>query len=186
MPDSMWSEPGLGEWTIQDLVGHANHSFALVSTYLTGPRRKMKRFSTPPPTFVLAMALMGDPASVAQRGCNAGSALGSNPVAVVHECFSQVKLAVTCTPDDAESQFIRVPVGIMTLDDYLATRIVELVVHGDDLGRALGLASEPGNGAVIVALEILSQLSILRSDPLLVIRALTRLASLEKGFSVLG
>ena len=186
IPDSMWSAPGLGEWTIQDLVGHANRSLTLVSTYLTGPPPQNEALLDPASYFVLAMASMGDPIGVAQRGRDAGSALGSSPVTVVRDCFSTVSSIVAGNPDDADSQFIRVPVGVMTLDGYLATRIVELVVHGDDLGRALGLASEPGNGAVTVALKILSQLSVLRSDPLLVLRALTGRAALDKGFSVLG
>ena len=29
-----WDEPGLGEWSVRDLVGHASRSFVTVETYL--------------------------------------------------------------------------------------------------------------------------------------------------------
>ena len=28
-----WQQPGLGEWTVRDLVGHASRSFLTIETY---------------------------------------------------------------------------------------------------------------------------------------------------------
>ena len=32
--DDRWDEPGLGDWTVRDLVGHTSRSLTTVSTYL--------------------------------------------------------------------------------------------------------------------------------------------------------
>ena len=50
-------------------------------------------------------------------------------------------------------------VGEMRLDQYLATRTVELVVHGLDLSAAIGIPSSPPRPSARVALDVLLDLS---------------------------
>ena len=37
VPDDSWSAPGLGVWTLQELVGHASRAVVTVEQYLDDP-----------------------------------------------------------------------------------------------------------------------------------------------------
>jgi hypothetical protein len=41
IPDDRWDFPGLGVWTVRDLVGHASRSLANVETYLAKPAKRI-------------------------------------------------------------------------------------------------------------------------------------------------
>lgn len=63
----------------------------------------------------------------------------------------------------------------LSLDDYLVTRVVELVVHMDDLAVSLDLpAPEPPAEAATVTIDALVRLARLRHGDLAVVRALAR------------
>ena len=64
--------------------------------------------------------------------------------------------------------------GATRLDTYLRTRVVELVVHGDDLAASVALAYEPPPAAVDVTLGVCLELARARSGDLAVVRALVR------------
>jgi hypothetical protein len=63
----------------------------------------------------------------------------------------------------------------MTLDEYLRTRVVELVVHADDLATSLGVELAPPRPATCsVAIDVLVGVARIRHGDLAVLRALTR------------
>jgi len=64
--------------------------------------------------------------------------------------------------------------GATPLRDYLRTRVVELVVHGDDLAASVGLAYEAPAAAVDVTVGVCLELARARSGDLAVVRALVR------------
>jgi len=37
VPSEVWASPGLGEWTLRDLVGHTYRSFVTLETYAARP-----------------------------------------------------------------------------------------------------------------------------------------------------
>lgn len=63
----------------------------------------------------------------------------------------------------------------LTFDDFLTTRLLELVVHSDDLAVSVDLPTPaiPESAATIVV-DLLSRLAIRRHGPTAVIRALSR------------
>jgi hypothetical protein len=64
---------------------------------------------------------------------------------------------------------------VLPLDDYLITRIIELLVHTDDLAVSADLTPpEPPPEAAGVAIAMLVDLACLRHGDLAVLRALTR------------
>jgi hypothetical protein len=64
---------------------------------------------------------------------------------------------------------------VLTLDDYLVTRLIELAVHIDDLCVSVGVPSPPvPDGAMDAALETLVGVARRRHGDLAVLRALTR------------
>ncbi|MFG1995831.1 maleylpyruvate isomerase N-terminal domain-containing protein [Actinoplanes sp. NPDC048988] len=63
----------------------------------------------------------------------------------------------------------------LTVDDFLLTRVMELVVHADDLAVSLGLPTPPMPAAATEAtIELLGRIAAWRHGPLNVIRALSR------------
>ena len=64
--------------------------------------------------------------------------------------------------------------GATRLDTYVRTRVVELVVHGDDLAASVGLAYVAPPAAVDVTLGVCLELARARSGDLAVVRALVR------------
>ena len=64
---------------------------------------------------------------------------------------------------------------ILALDEYLVTRLVELVVHGDDLAASLGVAPPRLNpSATGLVIATLVEIARLRHGDSAVLRALTR------------
>lgn len=63
----------------------------------------------------------------------------------------------------------------LTLDDFLTTRLVEMVIHTDDLAVSVGIVTpELPGGVVNPVLELLLELSVRRHGPTTVLRALSR------------
>lgn len=77
----------------------------------------------------------------------------------------------------APSQQIAVLDGVvMTVADYLHTRLVELVVHLDDLAVSIGLdgPDDVPLGAYEIVASVLAQVAVHRAGPLSTIRSLAR------------
>ena len=128
--------PGLGEWDVRSLLGHAARAFATIETYLGQPAGDDARVDSAADYFRAARAGLADPAAVTERGRDAGRALGDDPGTAVAELGQRVRALVADTSDDT---VLGTPVGPMRLIDYLPTRAFELTVHGIDLARAIGL-----------------------------------------------
>ncbi len=64
--------------------------------------------------------------------------------------------------------------GATTLEAYLRTRVVELVVHGDDLAASVGLAYAVPPAAADVVLGVCLELARARAGDLDVVRAFVR------------
>jgi len=47
--------------------------------------------------------------------------------------------------DSLKAEVVRGPLGAITREDFILTRVLELVVHGDDLARALDAPRHPGD-----------------------------------------
>lgn len=137
-----WERPGLGEWDVRALVGHTGRALSTVETYLgkeaTGPRTV-----GPVDYYLKVVSGVTDSeerrrldASIAERGREAGAALGDDPARSVGELAERVVGLVDRTPGDA---LLASPAGTMSLADYLPTRTFELAVHSVDLARSVGL-----------------------------------------------
>jgi hypothetical protein len=62
----------------------------------------------------------------------------------------------------------------MRLDDYLETRLVELVVHDDDLATSVDVPTELPGEALELAIDHLVAVARFRHGDLAVVRALAR------------
>src|SRR2546422_11632139 len=81
---TQWEQPGLGVWTVRELVGHTSRALLTVELYLAKPAAQ-REIMRPLDYFLRAQAGLTDPASVAARGREAGAALGPDPIAAVRD-----------------------------------------------------------------------------------------------------
>ena len=175
-----WDRPGLGEWTVRDLVGHTSRALITVATYLDAEPGPVVVESTT--AYFLAAPQSGTAAAaVAERGREAGRALGDDPVAAVADLQERVQAKVASAPDDA---FVATVAGGMRLIDYLPTRTFELVVHTADLTSALRIAQAPPSVAAASALRLAADLALERESAVDVLLALTGRRPLPDGFSI--
>ncbi|WP_337062616.1 maleylpyruvate isomerase N-terminal domain-containing protein [Kineococcus sp. G2] len=175
-----WSSPGLGEWDVRALVGHTSRSPLTVEAYLARPADRVDVASAV--EYYRATRAIAAGPGVAQRGRDAGAALGADPAAEVVAITERVT-ALLAGRDGTE--LLTTIVGGMRLADYLPTRTVELTVHTADLAVALGVPAEPPASAAAHTLRVAADLAVAdgRAAPLLL--AATGRAGLPAGFSVL-
>ncbi|ABS05597.1 uncharacterized protein (TIGR03083 family) [Kineococcus radiotolerans] len=150
-----WDRPGLGEWDVRALVGHTSRSLTTVETYLAQPAAAVEVDSAVG-YFRATSALAAGP-GVAQRGRDAGAALGADPAAAVAALAARVVPLVAARSGEERLTTIA---GGMRLRDYLPTRTFELVVHTTDLATALGLPAEPPPRAARAALDLVTALAL--------------------------
>lgn len=136
-----WHRPALGTWSVRALVGHTSRALSTIETYL-GQQGTGSRIADPVEYFLAATGTSSDPdarrrqaAAIAERGREAGAALGNDPAATISALAGRVGQLVDRTPGDVP---VATAVGTMSLADYLPTRTFELTVHSLDLARAIG------------------------------------------------
>lgn len=136
---SQWSGPGLGMWDLRDLVGHTSRALLTIEMYLARDSGTVT-LDSPIAYFLAASATSGSKdgnEAIAQRGRDAGAALGPEPAAGVRTIAERVVALVDRTADDAPCT---TPVGGILLAAYLPTRTYELTVHSLDIASALGVS----------------------------------------------
>jgi uncharacterized protein (TIGR03083 family) len=179
--DAQWEQPGLGEWTVRDLVGHTSRALLTVEAYVDKPAGQVE-VERPVDYFLRAKASLADPAAVAARGREAGQALGADPAGMVRDIAGRVLVRLKEVPDTA---VVGTPVGGMRLIDYLPSRIFELVVHTLDLAAALSLEVTLPNTATTVSMHLLADLALQPGKAAPLLLAATGRSTLLGGYSVL-
>ncbi len=178
IPSDRLDGPGLGEWDLRALVGHASRSLLTVETYLGQPADTEELAG--PVDYVLAIGRV-DALSVVERGRAAGAALGEDPARAFREILDRV-LPLLDRDDDP---LVTTIFGGMRLSAYLPTRTFELVVHGLDIADALGVPAPDFSAPVWSdALALASQVAARGERAPVLLRALTGRARLPEGFSV--
>src|SRR4051795_9747404 len=150
-----WERPGLGEWDVRALVGHTSRSLLTVESYLARPAPDVA-VPTPVAYYLATSAVAAGPA-VAERGRDAGAALGADPAAAVAGIAARV-LPLVGERDGTE--LVTTLAGGMRLADYLPTRTFELAVHTCDLAVALGEPMNVPQPAAAEALALVSELAV--------------------------
>jgi hypothetical protein len=186
IPDSAWSLRALDQWTVRDLVGHTSRALSTVETYLVDPSEAASVEVVIREPLDYLVALRGpsvDSQLIAQRGRDAGVALGDDPAVAVRELAERVTALVAATPDDA---VVRSAMGGATLIAYLPTRTFELTVHSLDLLQALGAEPPPILAGPMAACLQLAAAAAGRGvdHGAAVLLALTGRRGLPEGFSV--
>ncbi|MET0474861.1 MAG: maleylpyruvate isomerase N-terminal domain-containing protein [Mycobacterium sp.] len=182
IPESAWDGPGLGDWDLRALVGHASRSLITVSAYLKTPAGH--RDVTGPADYYAKIREYASNAgadAIVERGRQAGRDLGEDPVAAFDGLLGRV-LEDLAGVDDP---LIEVIGGLgIRLNDYLPTRVFELAVHGLDVARATGVTFALPDDVLTEATMLAAEVGVLLGSGETVLSALTGRGGLPPGFSV--
>ncbi|MES2093223.1 MAG: maleylpyruvate isomerase family mycothiol-dependent enzyme [Actinomycetota bacterium] len=179
--DDHWQEPGLGSWSVRSLAGHSARAILTVENYLAQEEPGDVTIPTAEAYYSTAYFTFTDAAAVAARGVEAGLWLGDDPVAQVSAALTRATAAIESQPAD---RIVSIGGMGIRLDEYLRTRVFELVVHTIDLSRATGLPHALPDSALEDAVALAAALAARRGSGEDVLLALTGRAPLPEGFSV--
>ncbi len=172
-----WDRPSLlAELSVAGLAGHLVRAAVSVERYLDADEPA----ATPigPDDYYHVLALPPDPdhemnRAIRDRGLDAAAA---GPAALL-ELFdgSVATLRDRFAAEGADRRLTVVAGLVLTLDGYLVTRLVELLVHADDLAQSLRVATpDYPPEAHATARDCLIGVAVLGHGDLAVLRALTR------------
>ena len=149
-----WTAPGLGEWTVAELVAHLVRAADRVAEYLDV--RPSASAAACDRVSYYRFDLVAAAPAVAQRSRDDAARIGADalPSTFAAAWRRSVERAAALAPDHL-LETIR---GPMALDEYLATRVLELVVHHLDLRRALELPPAPDPDAARLVASVLEGL----------------------------
>ncbi|MER7765937.1 sterol carrier family protein [Kitasatospora sp. NPDC096140] len=141
----------LGEWTVRELVAHLAVQLDYVPAHLDDPLQ-----GRPPLDLSGWVAAVGTVAAVLDEQARerASADFGGDPasVAVAFGRSADALTGLLERPEAADpARRFEIRLGSMTLADMLVTRLVETVVHADDLADALGLDAFPHDRQALAA-----------------------------------
>lgn len=186
VPAECWQGPGLGDWTLRDLVGH---------TCSAGLRTVLVALAYPADTEVItsaaayyAFARTVEPAvyeaAVAHSSVDArqnGITLGDRPADAVARL---VEDAVAALDGVDGTTLVAGAAGGMRLDRWLPTRTFELAVHSLDVAAAAGLRVELPERVTADAAALAARIAAATGHGQAFLLAATGRGSLPAGFSV--
>ena len=169
-------DSALALFTVSALAGHLLRGMTVVEQYLQGPEPDGEPVSAAEYFhFLRVSADITAPANEAIRARGADTAAGGPTVVAAEAASARARLPELLAAVDPARR-LRVVGGLVTtLDAYLRTRIVELVVHADDLATSVGVATPVCSAdAADIAIDTLVGVARLRHGDGAVVRALTR------------
>ncbi|WTW96405.1 maleylpyruvate isomerase family mycothiol-dependent enzyme [Streptomycetaceae bacterium NBC_01309] len=150
-PARLKEPSGLTGWTVADLVGHIAAGIEAVPRWLGQPE------PTGPPITVEQWA--GGTAAAAE----AISELAQEMAEAGKTPRDYVDDAARLVAETPETRVSVTRIGPMRVPDMLVTRLIEAVVHADDLERAIGTAFPHDRQALAVVTRVLADILAVRA-----------------------
>jgi len=187
LPADRWDGPGLGDWTLRDLVGHTASSALRQVPALLAIHAESVTVESAEAFWSFARTVAPEvyAAYTAASGRDAretGLWLGDDPAARVSELAGRATQALAAAADD---DVIATAVGGMRVRDWLPTRTFELVVHGQDAADAAGVAYVLAPGVLAETAAQAARIAAAVGDGPLLLRALTGRATWPEKYSVM-
>jgi uncharacterized protein (TIGR03083 family) len=176
----VWENHALGQWTLRDLAGHTYRSINTVVGYSEKAAPQVDIESST--QWILNVRQNANPDRVAELGRSAGLEIMDNPQMMVRGFLNMVRERVNDLDDDF---ILATPQGGMRLIDYLQLRTMELVIHGSDFARALGVQATPPANGMQVALHVLTGVAVAEGRGPDLANALTGRSALPIGYNLL-
>jgi len=168
--DSMWERPASDRWTVRQLVAHVVRGMAVLGQYLdsglepTGPA-----LVDAAGYFRTALSMEAVHQGIADRAVEAAESAGDDLAAWARAVADEMLARAAATDDDRVLVHFA---GWIPFDEYLLTRVAELVLHTFDLQLACGFDVEAPATALAVVNPFLLELAD-RADPRALAMALT-------------
>ena len=148
-----WHAPALGQWNVAQLVAHTVRATTRIPAYLQEP-------VSGPPVVDRVEYFRYDAAAeapaIAQRAIDEAAAIEP---AQLPQAFTAGHAATMGAAEDVGPAHVLFTImGAMRLDEYLATRVLEVVVHHMDLRAALDLPPSSDPAAARLVMQILEGL----------------------------
>jgi Mycothiol maleylpyruvate isomerase N-terminal domain len=149
-----YDDEATSEWSLLELVAHALRAYVAIDETLARPLDPAsRRVSSAAAYFRAGMSMPGIHTGITERARRGAAQVRDDPLRHARELATHAAGVVDSTPGDREVQHF---VGRMRFDDYLVTRLTELVLHGVDIQAAMGAEpSAPADAAAIVRDELL-------------------------------
>jgi hypothetical protein len=174
-----WAEASvLREFSVAGLAGHLFRGMSTVERYLDEPGPGPGEAGISAASYfdtVVRSADISDPGNQAIRARGEEAAAGG-PAALASDARATLQRLTSRLAGEGPGRHVRVAGGlVMTLDEYLRTRVVELVVHADDLAASVDVELVPPRPATTaVAIDVLVGVARIRHGDIAVLRALAR------------
>jgi uncharacterized protein (TIGR03083 family) len=170
IPGGTWDDPGLGTWSVRELVAHGNRANTTIVEYIGYPR----------PPEPADSGYFTEQAIAARARVDAAS-LGDDPASTVKTAS---EAAISLVERSAAEATVGSPAGTLTLARYLPSRIAELAVHTLDLANAIGSDARLPSHIVTEALLFTARHAAARPSGQEVLLALTGRGPLPAGYSI--
>ncbi|HYP23782.1 MAG TPA: maleylpyruvate isomerase N-terminal domain-containing protein [Actinomycetota bacterium] len=182
--EAAWDSPSaLPEFTVRGLAGHLLRATGSVAAYLDRPEPSGEPVSA---AEYYAQAV-DEPditseihRAIRQRGEDEAAGGFASVRDRSYELLETLRTRLEAEPPDRKVEAYK---GIvLTIDEYLVTRLIELVVHVDDLSVSVGVEAPPlPPDATKLAIDALVDVARQKHGDLAVLRALTRRERDEAG-----
>jgi uncharacterized protein (TIGR03083 family) len=179
--EDQWELPGLGSWTVRSLAGHTARAILTVESYLSQEEPGDVTIPSAEDYYVSVFQTFTDDAAVHGRGVEAGVWLAADPVGLVSAALARTRSAIAAQPPN---RIVSIGGMGIVLDEYLRTRIFELVVHTIDLSAATGIPHTLPTEAMAETAVLAATVAARRGSAEQLLLALTGRALLPPGFSV--
>ena len=153
VPADAWARPALGVWTVAQLSAHLVRAATRITEYLPLPVKDQ--------ALVDRVAYWRNDAeaeapAIAQRAVD--EAAEADPAELAGRFAAGWRASTAAANDHGPDQVLTTFQGPMRLDDYVATRVMEVTVHHLDLRTALDLPPVATPAAARLTMGILEQL----------------------------
>ena len=172
---AQWTEPScLPEYTVGGLAGHTFNTAAVIERSLDAaepeePAQPAGSYYAPVPFPDAAPDLHAGVMARAEKRSERG------PDALISDLTAlSEQLRVRLADEPAERKVNPMGWSVLVLDHYLETRVLELVIHTDDLAQSVGVAVELPADALAITVSHLLGIARERHGDLAVIRAFAR------------
>lgn len=154
VPAEAWTGPGLGEWTLHELAAHLTRGISRLTEYV-GTSPKSDGVEHDRVSYFRYDADTVAPA-VAARAREAARALSADDLPrAFHDGWTT---AVAHVEEHDPGLLVPTPFGTMRAQEYVATRVLEAVVHHMDIRLALARPPAPTPAAAKLTMQILEGL----------------------------
>lgn len=153
IPADAWPRPALGSWNLAQLAAHLVRATTRVPEYLPLP---VESEATTDRVDYWRYDADAEAPAIAQRAVE--QAAGIDPTTLPQRFADGWRATVKACEAHGPDHVLTTIMGPMRLDEYLATRVLEIVVHHMDVRTALDLPPVATPAAARMTMDVLESL----------------------------